>query len=66
MIIANEYLDRDESRERASLDATRVVMNYRMFNRDEDRDEQLKLRTREQTGALIASKETCAIESIDR
>ena len=42
MIIANEYLDRDESRERASSYATRVAMNYCMFDRDEDRNEQLK------------------------
>ena len=49
MIIASEYLDRDESRERASSDTTRVAMNYRMFDRDKDPDEQLNLRTRERT-----------------
>jgi hypothetical protein len=48
-MIANEHHDRDESRERASSDATRVAMNYRMFDRDKDRDEQVNLRTRERT-----------------
>jgi hypothetical protein len=49
MISANEYLDRDESCEQASSDATRVAMNYRMFDRNEDLDEQLKLCMRERT-----------------
>ena len=51
MRIASEYIDRDESRERAgsvatmvamnhvSLSATRVAMNFGMFDCDEDRNE---------------------------
>ena len=50
MMIANENLDRDESRERAgsvatmvamnhaSSSATRVAMNFGMFDHDEDRN----------------------------
>ena len=41
MIIANDYLDRDEARERASSNATRVAMNHSVFGRKEDRDGQL-------------------------
>jgi hypothetical protein len=48
-MIANEHRVHDESRERASSDATRVAMNYRMFDCDKDRDEQVNLRTRERT-----------------
>ncbi len=51
MRIASEYIDRDESRERAgsvatmvamnhvSSSATRVAMNFGMFDCDEDRNE---------------------------
>jgi hypothetical protein len=38
MLIANQY--RDESREQASSDATRVAMNYCTFDHDEDRNAQ--------------------------
>ena len=52
MMIANEYLDRDESRKRAGLVATmvalnhassnamRVAMNFGMFDRNEDHNKQ--------------------------
>ena len=46
-MIANKDVDRDESRERASSHATRVAMNYHMFDRDKARDEQVNLCTRE-------------------
>ena len=47
MMIANKYLDRDESHEQASSDATRVAMDYRVFDRDKRCDVQPNLQTRE-------------------
>ena len=35
----NRQWDREEARKQASLNATRVAMNYGMFDHDEDRDE---------------------------
>jgi hypothetical protein len=51
----NNHFDRDDNRKRglkearkqASSNATRVVMGHGMFDRDEDRDKLLNLRTRE-------------------
>jgi hypothetical protein len=48
------------------LNAARVAMNYAMFDRDKVRDERWIARLRAWTGAMIASTETCSIESIDR
>ena len=47
MMIANEDVDRDESRKRASSHATRVAMNYHMFEHDSDCDEQEDVQRRE-------------------
>ena len=59
MRITNKYIDRDESRERAgsvatmfamnhaSSSATRVAMNFSMFDRNEDCNEQDNIFERE-------------------
>ena len=72
MMIANEYLDCKESRKwagsvatmvamnHASSSATRVAMNFGMFDRDEDRNEQDNIfKCEKQTKCNKRSKETC-------
>ena len=71
MMIANEYLDHNESCKRAgsvatmvamnhaSSSATRVAMNFGMFDRDEDRNEQDNFERKKRTECNKQSKETC-------